>query len=54
MSQNFYTEAGLPARRLDWVDAGARADAVEKLLAGDAVISVQVLNELGKHTVYCE
>lgn len=28
-----------------WVDAGARADTVEKLLAGDAVISVQVLNE---------
>jgi predicted nucleic acid-binding protein len=28
-----------------WVDAGPRADVVEKLLAGDAVISVQVLNE---------
>ena len=28
-----------------WVDAGVRADTVEKLLAGDAVISVQVLNE---------
>lgn len=28
-----------------WVDADARADTVEKLLAGDAVISVQVLNE---------
>lgn len=28
-----------------WVDAGGRADTVEKLLAGDAVISVQVLNE---------
>lgn len=28
-----------------WVDAGARADTVEQLLAGDAVISVQVLNE---------
>lgn len=28
-----------------WVDAGPRADLVEKLLAGDAVISVQVLNE---------
>lgn len=28
-----------------WVDAGARADTVEKLLAGDAIISVQVLNE---------
>lgn len=28
-----------------WVDAGPRADTVEKLLADDAVISVQVLNE---------
>ena len=28
-----------------WVDDGARADTVEKLLAGDSVISVQVLNE---------
>ncbi len=28
-----------------WVDDGARADTVEDLLAGDAVISVQVLNE---------
>jgi predicted nucleic acid-binding protein len=28
-----------------WVDAGPRADQVEQYLAGDAVISVQVLNE---------
>ncbi len=28
-----------------WVDAGPRADQVEQWLAGDAVISVQVLNE---------
>ena len=28
-----------------WVAAGQRADQVEQLLAGDAVISVQVLNE---------
>ena len=28
-----------------WVDAGPRADTVEALLADDAVISVQVLNE---------
>lgn len=28
-----------------WVDAGERADVVEKLLSGDCVISVQVLNE---------
>ncbi len=28
-----------------WLDAGPRADLVEQLLAGDAVISVQVLNE---------
>ena len=28
-----------------WLDAGPRADQVELLLAGDAVISVQVLNE---------
>lgn len=28
-----------------WVDAGPRADLVEQLLEGDAVISVQVLNE---------
>jgi predicted nucleic acid-binding protein len=28
-----------------WVDAGARADTVERLLSGDSVISVQVLNE---------
>ena len=28
-----------------WVDDGARADTVEDLLAGNAVISVQVLNE---------
>ncbi len=28
-----------------WVDAGPRADQVERLLEGDAVISVQVLNE---------
>ena len=28
-----------------WVDNGARADTVEDLLAGNAVISVQVLNE---------
>ena len=28
-----------------WVDDGARADTVEDLLAGDAAISVQVLNE---------
>jgi len=28
-----------------WVDAGARADTVERLLAGESVISVQVLNE---------
>ena len=28
-----------------WLDAGPRADLVERLLAGDAVISVQVLNE---------
>lgn len=28
-----------------WVDAGPRADLVERLLEGDAVISVQVLNE---------
>ena len=28
-----------------WVDAGPRADTVEALLAGEAVISVQVLNE---------
>jgi len=28
-----------------WVDDGTRADTVEKLLAGDSVISVQVLNE---------
>ncbi len=28
-----------------WVDAGARADTVEQLLAGESVISVQVLNE---------
>ena len=28
-----------------WVDAGPRADQVEQWLAGEAVISVQVLNE---------
>jgi len=28
-----------------WVDAGPRADIVEQLLAGNCVISVQVLNE---------
>jgi predicted nucleic acid-binding protein len=28
-----------------WLDASPRADLVEQLLAGDAVISVQVLNE---------
>lgn len=28
-----------------WVDVGARADLVERLLTGDCVISVQVLNE---------
>lgn len=28
-----------------WVDAGPRADVVEQLLAGNCVISVQVLNE---------
>ncbi len=28
-----------------WVDDSTRADTVEKLLAGDSVISVQVLNE---------
>lgn len=28
-----------------WVDDSARADAVEQLLAGESVISVQVLNE---------
>ena len=28
-----------------WVDAGPRADVAEDLLAGDAVVSVQVLNE---------
>ena len=28
-----------------WVDDSARADTVEQLLAGDSVISVQVLNE---------
>jgi len=28
-----------------WVDDSARADTVEKLLAGECVISVQVLNE---------
>ena len=28
-----------------WVDDSARADVVEQLLAGDSVISVQVLNE---------
>ena len=28
-----------------WLDEGARADQVEALLAGEAVISVQVLNE---------
>ena len=28
-----------------WVDAGSRADQVERLLQGDVVISVQVLNE---------
>ena len=28
-----------------WVDDSARADTVEKLLAGESVISVQVLNE---------
>ena len=28
-----------------WVDAGPRADQVERLLQGDVVISVQVLNE---------
>ena len=28
-----------------WVDASSRADRVEALLAQDAVISVQVLNE---------
>ena len=28
-----------------WVDAGPRADLVERLLEGDVVISVQVLNE---------
>lgn len=28
-----------------WVDVGARADLVERLLMGDCVISVQVLNE---------
>ena len=28
-----------------WVDGGPRADTVEKLLAGNAAISVQVLNE---------
>ena len=28
-----------------WIDDSTRADTVEKLLAGDSVISVQVLNE---------
>ncbi len=28
-----------------WIDDSARADTVEKLLAGESVISVQVLNE---------
>lgn len=28
-----------------WVDAGPRADVVERLLGSDAVLSVQVLNE---------